>query len=86
MFEKLWILVLCIQLKYMMIFNVELLEVVQMFDCFGAKYKLPAVRRQVIICVYKSVIMLVSEYSIVYVAFIVPPVHEDPKFRKNCER
>lgn len=45
MFEKLWILILCIQVKYLMIFNVEELEVVQMFHCFGAKYKLPAVRR-----------------------------------------
>jgi hypothetical protein len=38
MFEKLWILVLCIQVKYLMIFNVEELEVVQMFHCFEAKY------------------------------------------------
>jgi hypothetical protein len=44
MFEKLWILVLCIQVKYL-IFNVEGLEVVQMFHCFGAKYELPAERR-----------------------------------------
>jgi hypothetical protein len=64
--------------KYVIIFNVEELEVVQIFHCFGAKYKLPTVRRYVIICVYKSVIMLVSEYSIAYVAFIVPLVHKDP--------
>jgi len=25
----------------------------------------------------------VSEYSIVYVAYIVPPVHKDPKSRKD---
>jgi hypothetical protein len=83
MFEKLWIPVLCIQVKYVMIFDVEKPEVVQMFDCFGPECKLPAVRRWVIIYVYKSVITLVSEYSIVYVACIVPPVHKDPKSRKD---
>jgi hypothetical protein len=45
MSEKLWILVLCIQVKYLMISNVQELEVVQMFHFFGAKYKLPTVRR-----------------------------------------
>jgi len=45
MFEKLWILVLCLEVKYLMIFSVEELEIVQMLHCFGAKYKVPAVRR-----------------------------------------
>jgi hypothetical protein len=43
MFEKLWIVVLCNQPKYMIICNVEEPEVVQMFHCFAAKYKLPTV-------------------------------------------
>lgn len=44
MFEKWWILVLCIQVKCVIVFNVEELEVLQILHCFGAKYKLPTVR------------------------------------------
>jgi hypothetical protein len=40
-FEKLWIIVLCNQLKLMMVCNVEELQAVQMFHCFGAKCIIP---------------------------------------------